>query len=146
MRGLPGVEAVAIVNQLPMTDVSANASFDVEGRPSNTDINLADTQIISPDYFRAMGISLMQGRFLNDEEAQLPPASIIVNQTLARKACGGQIPSASEVRLVQTTHGFLLLASSPYQEPRLECRHQTRDVFLAFRPAVPNLSNTQRNQ
>jgi putative ABC transport system permease protein len=113
VRGLPGVEAVAIVNQLPMTDVSANASFDVEGRPSNTDINVADTQIISPDYFRAMGITLMRGRFLNDDEAKLAPASVIVNQTLARKVWPEQIPSASESGLAQTTPGFQLLVSWP---------------------------------
>jgi hypothetical protein len=107
------VEAVAIVNQLPMTDVSANASFDVEGRPSNTDINVADTQIISPDYFRAMGITLMRGRFLNDDEAKLAPASVIVNQTLARKVWPEQIPSASESGLAQTTPGFQLLVSWP---------------------------------
>src|SRR5437879_1308590 len=39
VRTLPSVEAVAIVNQLPLSDIAANASFDVEGRPSNTDIN-----------------------------------------------------------------------------------------------------------
>jgi putative ABC transport system permease protein len=99
VRGLPGVEAVAIVNQLPMTDVTANASFDVEGRPSNSDINVADTQIISPDYFRAMGISLMRGRFLNDEEAKLPPASVIVNQTFARKVWPGTDPIGKRIRL-----------------------------------------------
>ncbi|MGA8727451.1 MAG: ABC transporter permease, partial [Terracidiphilus sp.] len=99
VRGLPGVEAVAIVNQLPMSDVTANASFDVEGRPSNTDINVADTQIISPDYFRAMGISLMRGRFLNDEEARLPPASVIVNRTLARKVWPGTDPIGKRIRL-----------------------------------------------
>ena len=75
VRSLPGVEAAAVVNQLPMNDVSANASFDVEGRPSNSDINVADTQFISPDYFRAMGISLMRGRFLNDDDAKVAPAS-----------------------------------------------------------------------
>jgi putative ABC transport system permease protein len=86
VRGLPGVQAVAVVNQSPMSDATANVSFDVQGRPLNTDINVADTQIISPDYFRAMGISLMQGRFLNDEETTLAPASVLVNQTLARKS------------------------------------------------------------
>jgi putative ABC transport system permease protein len=99
VRGLPGVEAVGIVNQLPMSDVTANASFDVEGRPSNTDINVADTQIISSDYFRAMGISLMRGRFLNDEEAKLPPASVIVNQTLARKVWPGSDSIGKRIRL-----------------------------------------------
>ena len=99
VRGLPGVDAVAVVNQLPMTDVAANASFDVEGRPSNTDINVADTQIISPDYFRAMGISLMRGRSLNDEDAKLPPASVMVNQTLARKVWPGTDPIGKRIRL-----------------------------------------------
>jgi putative ABC transport system permease protein len=99
VRALPGVEAVAIVNQLPMTGATANASFDVEGRPSNTDINVADTQIISPDYFRAMGISLMRGRFLNDEDAILPPASVIVNQSLAGKVWPGTNPIGRRIRL-----------------------------------------------
>jgi putative ABC transport system permease protein len=98
VRGLPGVEAAAIVNQLPMSDVAANASFDVEGRP-NSDINVADTQIISPDYFRAMGISLTRGRFLNDEEANHPPASVIVNQSLARKVWPGTDPIGKRIRL-----------------------------------------------
>jgi putative ABC transport system permease protein len=93
------VEAVAIVNQLPMSDVAANASFDVEGRPSNSEINVADTQIISPDYFRAMGISLMRGRFLNDEDASHPPTSVIVNQALARKVWPGTDPIGKRIRL-----------------------------------------------
>jgi putative ABC transport system permease protein len=60
---------------------------------------VADTQIISPDYFRAMGISLMRGQFLNDEEATLPPASVMVNQTLARKVWPGTDPIAKRIRL-----------------------------------------------
>src|SRR5438874_459848 len=85
VRNLPGVHAVAIANQLPMSDVTANASFNVEGRPANADINVADTQLISPDYFRVMGISFLHGRSFTDNDANLPPASVIVNQTLARK-------------------------------------------------------------
>jgi predicted permease len=98
VRALPGVEAVAVVNQLPMTDVTANVSFDVEGT-SNTEINVADTQIITPDYFRAMGISLMRGRLLSDADAAIPPASIIVNQALARKIWAGTDPIGKRIRL-----------------------------------------------
>jgi len=100
VQTLPGVKAVAIVNQLPMSDATANASFDVEGRPSsNSDVNVADTQVISPDYFRAMGISLLRGRFLNEEDANLPPAFVIVNQTLAGKIWPGQDPLGKRIRL-----------------------------------------------
>jgi putative ABC transport system permease protein len=99
VRGLPGVHAVAISNQLPMSDVTANASFTVEGRLANTDINVADTQIISPDYFRAMRISLFRGRFFTDNDANLPPASVIVNQALARRAWPGVDPIGNRIRL-----------------------------------------------
>jgi len=77
----------------------ANASFDVEGRPANTDINVADTQLISPDYFRVMGISLSRGRFFSDNDAKLPPASVIVNQTLARKVWLSVDPIGKRIRL-----------------------------------------------
>jgi putative ABC transport system permease protein len=99
VQALPGVQAVGIVNQLPISHSTANASFDVEGRPSNSDINVADTQIISPDYFRAMGISLMAGRFFSDEETNRAPASVIVNQTLAVKIWPGTDPVGKRIRL-----------------------------------------------
>jgi predicted permease len=99
VRSLPGVKGVAIVNQLPMSDVTANASFNVEGRPANTDINVADAQLISPDYFRVMGISLFRGRLFTDDDANLPPASVIVNQTLARKVWPGVDPIGKRIRL-----------------------------------------------
>ena len=99
VRNLPGVKAAAIVNQLPMSAASANASFDVEGSGTNGDINVADTQLISPDYFRVMGISLLRGRFFTDIDANLPPASVIVNQALARKVWPGADPIGKRIRL-----------------------------------------------
>jgi len=99
VRSLPGVQDAATVNQLPMSQVAANASFEVEGRPSKTDINVADTQIISPDYFHVMGVSLVRGRFFTDEDVNLPPASVIVNQAFARKVWPRTDPVGKRIRL-----------------------------------------------
>jgi predicted permease len=99
VRTLPGVEAAAIVNQLPMKEVTANSSFEVEGRPASADINVADTQIIGPDYFRVMGIPLVRGRLLTEEDANLPPASVIVNEAFARKVWPGTDPVGKRIRL-----------------------------------------------
>src|SRR5258708_16699981 len=82
-----------------MSEVTANASFDVEGRPAKTDINVADTQIISAGYFQAMGISLVRGRFFVDDDSNLAPASVIVNQTLARKLWPDADPIGERIRL-----------------------------------------------
>jgi predicted permease len=99
VKSLPGVEAAAIVNQLPLSDVVANASFDVEGRAGGTDINVADSQIISPDYFRAMGIPLVRGRFLSEADTTPAPISLMVNQTLARKVWPAENPIGKRIRL-----------------------------------------------
>jgi ABC-type antimicrobial peptide transport system permease subunit len=99
VRSIPGVEAVAIVNQLPLGEVAANSSFDVEGRSAGTDINVADSEIISPDYFRAMGIPLVRGRFLSEADTRPAPISVVVNQTLARKAWPGENPIGKRIRL-----------------------------------------------
>jgi predicted permease len=98
VRSLPGVEAIAIVNQLPLSDASANSSFEVEGRPAGTDINVADSQIISPDYFRAMGIPLVRGRFLSEADTMAAPMAVMVNQTLARKVWPGENPIGKRIR------------------------------------------------
>ncbi len=98
VKSLPGVEAVAIVNQLPLSDASANSSFEVEGRPEGTDINVADSQIISPGYFRAMRIPLARGRFLNEADTMPAPISVMVNQTLARKVWPRENPIGKRIR------------------------------------------------
>jgi putative ABC transport system permease protein len=82
-----------------MSGVAANASFDVEGRSANTNINVADTQIISTDYFRAMGISLLRGRLFTENDADVTPAFVIVNQSLARKVWPGTDPIGKRIRL-----------------------------------------------
>jgi len=98
VRSLPGMEAVAIVNQLPMSDAAANTSFEVDGRLGGTDINVADSQIISPDYFRAMGIPLLRGRFLSEADTTPAPTSVMVNQTLAHKIWPGENPIGKRIR------------------------------------------------
>ena len=101
VRSLPGVQDAAIVNQLPMNDVTANSSFEVDGRKANSDINVADMQLISPDYFRVIGISLIRGRSFTDQDVNLPPLYVIVNQTFARKVWPGENPIGKRIRLRQ---------------------------------------------
>jgi putative ABC transport system permease protein len=48
---------------------------------------------ISPDYFRALGIPLLRGRFFTDADGQdKTPQVLIINQSMARKYFPGQDP------------------------------------------------------
>src|SRR5437762_3456805 len=85
VRSIPSVQAVAIVNQLPMSEVFGNSSFEVEGRQLETGTNIANTQVISPDYFSVMRIPSIRGRALDERDLNPMPSTVVVNQTLARK-------------------------------------------------------------
>jgi putative ABC transport system permease protein len=86
---LPGVQSAAVVNHLPMTEQNASASFEVEDRTLDPTSANADFQVISTDYFRAMRISVRQGRAFTDADVQRAD-SAIVNQTMARKFWPGE--------------------------------------------------------
>src|SRR5947199_6858507 len=51
VRSIPSVQAVAIVNQLPMSEVFGNSSFEVEERQLETATNTGNTQVMAPYYF-----------------------------------------------------------------------------------------------
>ena len=99
LKKLPGVEAAAATSQLPLGEVMANASFEVEGRGLERGDEIADYNIISPEYFRAMNIGLLRGRPFAESDGRQTPAAVIVNQTLARKAWPGEEALGKRLRL-----------------------------------------------
>jgi predicted permease len=102
---LPGVQAAAIVGQLPLDAPRFNVSFDVQGHPSefSTKDPIADFNAISPDYFPTMGIPLLQGRSFTDRDNAQSPAVVIVNQSLARRIWPGEDPIGKRIRLTDNT-------------------------------------------
>ena len=67
MKEVPGVESAGMITFLPLSFSGMNFSFSVEGQPSPSDMKLpfALFRVVSPDYFRAMGIPLLRGRYFD---------------------------------------------------------------------------------
>jgi predicted permease len=88
---IPGVKSAAAVFPLPMSGVSANTSFEVEGRPIPEGQRPAtDVSLVSPGYFQTMGIPLLQGRVFTEHDDAQAPAVAIVNETFARRYFPGE--------------------------------------------------------
>ncbi|HSM78894.1 MAG TPA: ABC transporter permease [Bryobacteraceae bacterium] len=85
---LPGVEAAGGVSNLFFLDEKrTHALRQVEGHPPEPALAwtpLVWTQV-SGEYFRAMGIPLLKGRFFNAADNPASPPVAIVNETLARR-------------------------------------------------------------
>ncbi len=91
LSALPGVKSAAGARALPMTGrlEIGDWSFVMEGRyslpPKPEERRHADWQVVTPDYFRTMGIPVRQGRAFEDRDDLSAPGAIIVNETLARQ-------------------------------------------------------------
>lgn len=92
LEALPGVQAAAVATDLPWTGYDGNADgFTVEGRPAGYNSQTtARYHVASPDYFRALGIPLLRGRFLTSRDNSGAPAVILVNEAMANRYWPGQ--------------------------------------------------------
>ena len=93
VRSSPGVRAVAASSTAPLTG-APNRGMRIEGDPvppPEQQAN-ADFQLITPEYFRALGITLVSGRAFNDSDRATSPPVLIVNQALVDKYFAGRNP------------------------------------------------------
>jgi putative ABC transport system permease protein len=57
---------------------------------------------VSPDYFETLGIPVLRGRLLGDQDTAGAPPVVVVNQTLAHRCCEGKDTLGSLVYLGQS--------------------------------------------
>ncbi len=89
---LPGVVSAGASSQLPMTGMF-NISYVVAGRPLPPGASLnAELRFIHPEYFDAMGISLLEGRSFTAQDDALASEVVIINEALARAALPDEDP------------------------------------------------------
>jgi len=87
---LQGVQAVAAASHLPLSDTRA-IGFRLE-HAAPDDFHWAENSLVSPGYFRVMGIPILRGReFTNQDRRDTPPAAVI-SETLARQYFPGHDP------------------------------------------------------
>ncbi len=69
VEALPGVEAATLSTSRPLSGVTRNDPFSIEGRP--LDLNnpsFAGWQMVGANYFKTLGISLVHGRYLTFQD------------------------------------------------------------------------------
>lgn len=100
VKAIPGVQSTAVVNYLPLGGSNSSSSFAVEGfpEPPPGQSLLGRYRVCSPDYFQAMGITVVKGRSFNDNDKAGAPRVVIVNETLARKYWPNEDPIGKRMR------------------------------------------------
>jgi putative ABC transport system permease protein len=92
IEAVPGVRSAGAARALPMTGqlVIGDWSFVEEGKfsspPLPSEWTAADWQVVTPGYFRTMGIPVLRGRGIEAGDRLGAPGVVVINQTLARQA------------------------------------------------------------
>jgi putative ABC transport system permease protein len=107
VQNTPGVEAAAVSANSPFDDTEEDSYFHVTGTPP---VPLgqqpsAEVNVVSPDYFRVMGMPILRGRGFGPED--LPgekghSRSIIIDESFAQKYFAGKDPIGQHIDDNQT--------------------------------------------
>jgi predicted permease len=90
---LPGVTAVGASTDLPWSGWDENVGgWLIEGQPGpeKNDQSHARYHAVTPDYFRAIGVPLLAGRFFTAADKKDAPNVLLINNAMARRFWPGQ--------------------------------------------------------
>jgi predicted permease len=101
LASTPGVEVVGLTSALPLSGGENIRQITIEGRPkpdSGYDL-IADYRVVTPSYFRLMGIPQIAGENLRETLSGEAPFSVVINSMMAKAAWPGQDPIGRRIKL-----------------------------------------------
>jgi predicted permease len=100
LRQLPGVQEAALTTTIPATGAGI-AAFVVDGyvNPRGAPGNAAPPSQVAGDFFKAMGIPLVRGRYFTDDDSATSQLVVIVNHEFAEHYWAHQDPIGKRMRM-----------------------------------------------
>ena len=101
LNQLPGVQAAGLTSMLPSQGINNNQTFVVDGYipPPGASMNLATVSYVDGNFFPAMGIRLMRGRFFGDTDHAGTQLVVIVNHKFAQHYWPNADPTGKRFRI-----------------------------------------------
>src|SRR5205814_9386817 len=109
IRNLSGVVAAGTTTNIPLErEIAFDAIFNIEGRPppNPNEVPITSHRVVSPAYLETLGVILLKGRLIgqNDRAESLPV--VVVSQEFARQAWPGEDAIGKRVRRVRAGQTF----------------------------------------
>jgi len=129
LRPIGGVESLGLTSHLPMYRFGWNGEMSIEGGTpwGPGEAPLVEYRWIAGDYFKTMGIPLVQGRLFTDRDRKGSLQVAVINRAMAEKFWPGQNPLGKRVApgtsadwwevvgVVGNVRSFGLVANTPYE-------------------------------
>ncbi len=107
----PEIQSAAILFPNPIEGRNASGTFTIEGQPRlrRADRPFAALGSVSANYFRTLGIPLIEGRTFTERDRDPAPAAAIVNATLVRRYFAGEDPIGKRVRFGESDEDWMTI-------------------------------------
>jgi predicted permease len=99
LRGTPGAGSVSLVDALPMSGPTGGYVYDAEGHPRDPHQGamLTTGRTVTPGYFDTLGLHLLAGRLLSDQDASGISRAVVINQHMAAHLWPQQNPIGKHI-------------------------------------------------
>ncbi|MGA8599398.1 MAG: ABC transporter permease [Bryobacteraceae bacterium] len=100
IRQIPGVEATGAGSGLPPDQLAFSDEYTFEERPlaPHEPVPVAPVVIVTPDYFRAVGIAILRGRAFTERDTTDRTPVAIISHAMAQKYFLGEDPVGKRIR------------------------------------------------
>ncbi|HSE98916.1 MAG TPA: ABC transporter permease, partial [Blastocatellia bacterium] len=100
-EALPGVQSAAVTNWIPLVLQGDSVGISVEGHPDPGPGQrpIIVTRVVHPHYFSTMGIELLQGRELSEQDRGDSSRVIVVSEAMARRFWPGEDAVGKRIKL-----------------------------------------------
>ena len=107
IRAIPGVEAAAAAGQIPLGGNGDTWGFHIEGRikPNPSEDPAAERYSVTPDYFRVLGIPLLEGRLITGADLADSLPVLVISESTAKALWPGEDPIGRRVRIGDASSG-----------------------------------------
>jgi predicted permease len=99
---VPGVRAVALNNLIPLSDNENDIGFWLGPgpQPPADQMRAALFYIASPDYLKVMGIPLLRGRFLTEQDTTASPNVVVIDDVMAKTVFPGENAVGKQISIM----------------------------------------------
>jgi putative ABC transport system permease protein len=99
IKTLPGVTTAAFCTNAPFTPNEWDSSFHITGTPADPPGRepISEMSIVSPDYFRVLEMSMLQGRAFNAQDLAGHQLVMIIDERAAQRFFPGQDPIGKQI-------------------------------------------------
>jgi putative ABC transport system permease protein len=100
VKSVPGVVSAGTTTGISFPSISFESRFTVEGRPivNPAEVPSALHRLVSPGYLETLGVTLINGRLLTEQDRMGRVPVAVINEELARQAWPGEDPLGKRVR------------------------------------------------